>query len=167
MRSDLKCEKIQSCELTHAVVRFPWPTWLGSLITIYAKLCQHGPLARYVYFCGLRMRRECRERSPPPRLSDPDMYQGTCVAHVPGCIPGSMTSGFLLSRWRGKRSRHSRRMRNPQFTYLVRSPRAALRYGNQTLEFEYIPWNMHTVLFYFFVLLYYCSWSIHAIRLLI
>ena len=24
--------------------------------------------------------------------------------------------------WREKRSRHSRRMRNPQFTYLVRSP---------------------------------------------
>ena len=28
---------------------------------------------------------------------------------------GSLTSGFLWSRWRGKRSRHSRRMRNPQF----------------------------------------------------
>ena len=35
--------------------------------------------------------------------------------HVPWCMPGSLTSGFLWSRWRGKCSRHSRRMRNPQF----------------------------------------------------
>ena len=50
----------------------------------------------------------------PPRVSDPDMHDGTCVTHVPWCIPGSLTRGFLWSRWRGKRSRHSRRMRNPQ-----------------------------------------------------
>ena len=53
--------------------------------------------------------------SPPPRVSDPDMYHGTCVTHAPWFVPGSLTSGFLWSRWRGKRSRHSRRMRNPQF----------------------------------------------------
>ena len=49
--------------------------------------------------------------SPPPRASDPDMHHGTCGAHVPWYMPGSLTSGFLWSRWRGK---HSRRMRNPQ-----------------------------------------------------
>ena len=53
--------------------------------------------------------------SPPPLVSDPGMHHGTCVTHVPWCIPGSLTSGFLWSRWRGKRSRHSRRMRNWQF----------------------------------------------------
>ena len=53
--------------------------------------------------------------SPPPRVSDPDMHHGTCVTHVPWCMPGSLTSGFLWSRWWGKRSRHSRRMRKPQF----------------------------------------------------
>ena len=53
--------------------------------------------------------------SPPPWVSDPDMHHGTCVTHVPWCMPGSITSGFLWSRWRGKRSRHSRRMCNPQF----------------------------------------------------
>ena len=53
--------------------------------------------------------------SPPPRVSDPDMHHGTCVTHVPWCMSGSLTSGFLWSRCRGKRSRHSRRMRNPQF----------------------------------------------------
>ena len=38
---------------------------------------------------------------PPPRLS------------VPWCMPGSVTSGLLWSRWRGKRSRYSRRMCKP------------------------------------------------------
>ena len=52
---------------------------------------------------------------PPPRVSDPDMHHGTCMTHVPYCMPGSLTSGFLWSRWQVKRSRHSRRMHNPQF----------------------------------------------------
>ena len=33
--------------------------------------------------------------SPPPRVSDPDMHHGTCVTHVPWCMTGSLTSGFL------------------------------------------------------------------------
>ena len=63
---------------------------------------------------GLHMRRECRERFPRHRLkrkplvSDPGIHHGTCVTHVPWCMSGSLT------RWRGKRSRHARRMRNPQ-----------------------------------------------------
>ena len=40
---------------------------------------------------------------------------GTCATHVPWCMPESLTSEFLSNRWRRKRSRHSRRMRNPQF----------------------------------------------------
>ena len=36
--------------------------------------------------------------SPPPWLSDPDMHHGTCVTHVPWCMPGSLTSGFLWIR---------------------------------------------------------------------
>ena len=63
--------------------------------------------------CGVCMRRECWERFPRHRLqrktvvSDPGMHHGTCVKHVPWRLSGSLTSG-----WRGKRSRHSRRMRN-------------------------------------------------------
>ena len=53
--------------------------------------------------------------SPPARVSYPDMHHGTCVTHVPWCMPWSLTGGFHGSRWRGKRSRHSRRMRNLQF----------------------------------------------------
>ena len=53
--------------------------------------------------------------SPPPQVSDPDMHHGTCVTHVPWCMPGSLTSSFLWSRWRGK---HSAR----NVVYLVRGP---------------------------------------------
>ena len=28
------------------------------------------------------------------------MHHGTCVTHVPWCKPGSLTNGFLWSRWR-------------------------------------------------------------------
>ena len=40
--------------------------------------------------------------SPPPRASDPGMHHGTCVTHVPWCMPGSLTNDFLWSRRRGK-----------------------------------------------------------------
>ena len=59
---------------------------------------------------------------PPPRVSDPEMHHGTCVTQVPWCMPGSLTSGFIWSRLRGKRARHSRRMRNPQFSVSGKRP---------------------------------------------
>ena len=61
------------------------------------------------------MRREYRKRFPRHQLqrkrlvSDPGMHHNTCVTHIPWCRPGTDP------RWRGKLSRHSRRMRNPQF----------------------------------------------------
>ena len=36
------------------------------------------------------------------QVSDLDMHHGTCVTHVPWCMPGSLTSGFLWNRRRGK-----------------------------------------------------------------
>ena len=78
-------------------------------------IISYGPLARYVKLRVAHALGMPGTFSPPPRISDPDMHQGTCVTHVPWCISGSLTSGFLWNRWRGKRSRHSRRMRNLQF----------------------------------------------------
>ena len=49
--------------------------------------------------CGLRMRRECRERFPRHRVqwkllvSNPGMHHGTCVTHVPWCMSRSLTRG--------------------------------------------------------------------------
>ena len=74
--------------------------------------------------CGLRMHRECRERftrhqlQRKPRVIDPGMHHGTCISHVPWC----MTVGITNPRWRGKRSRHSRGMRNPQFYVSAKRP---------------------------------------------
>ena len=53
-------------------------------------------------------------------VSDPDTHHGSCVTHLPWCMSGSITSGFLWSQWRGKRSRYSRCMRNPQFYVYVK-----------------------------------------------
>ena len=75
------------------------------------------------YNYGLRTRRECRERFPcQPRVSSPDMHHGTCVTHVPWCMPGSLTSGFLWSRWRGKRSDIPCTCAHRSFAYLARGP---------------------------------------------
>ena len=49
-------------------------------------------------------------------------HHGTCVRHAPRCLPGSPTSDFPWSWWRGKRSRHSRRSRNPQFDVSGKRP---------------------------------------------
>ena len=103
-----------------------------------------GPLARYVKVWVVHAPEMPGMFCPPPRVSDPDIHHGMCATHVPICMSRSLTSGFLWSRGRGKRSRHSRRMRNPKcyvsgkrpmhirsipgacatlnFTYLVRGP---------------------------------------------
>ena len=89
--------------------------WILSqmFITRFMEMHKRMDLLPDTYNCGLCMRRECRERLPPtPRVSDPDMHHDTCVTHVPWCMPGSLLSGFIWNRWRGKRFRHSRRMRD-------------------------------------------------------
>ena len=55
----------------------------------------------------LRMRRECRERFPRHRLQRKPLVSGPGMHRV-------MHVGIAYPQWRGKRSRHSRRMRNPQ-----------------------------------------------------
>ena len=77
-------------------------------------MTSHGPLSRYVKLLVAHAPGMPGTFSPPPRVSDPGMHHGTCVTHVPWCTPRSLTKGFLRCRWRGKRSRHFRRMRNPQ-----------------------------------------------------
>ena len=75
----------------------------------------HGPFARNLNLRVAHATGMPWTFSPPPRVNDLDIHHGTCVTHVPWCMPGSLTSGFLWSLRRGKRSRHSRRMRNPHF----------------------------------------------------
>ena len=85
--------------------------------------------------CGLRIRRECQESYPRPRrLEIPTCITARASRTCRDAMPGSLTCVFLWSWWRGKRSRHSRRMRNPQFYVSGKMPmesmvsRACLRY---------------------------------------
>ena len=72
---------------------------------------------------GLRMRRESRKRFPRHRdLAIPTCVMARVVTHVPWCMTGSLTSYFLWSRWRGKRSWHSQRMRSSQFCVSGKRP---------------------------------------------
>ena len=135
-------------KLFERCVRFPWTRHnvavvgrcrdSGTLRHIYELWCclpqseknsnwvvAHGPLTRCV---KLRFAHVPGTFSPPPRVSNPDMYHGTCVTHVPWCMLGSLTICFLWGRWREKRSR---RMRNPQF-YL--SGKRSIAYDISVLE---------------------------------
>ena len=86
------------------------------LVIMCQMICtHHGPLARYAKLRVAHAPGMPGTFSPSPRFSDPDMHHGTCVTHVPWCMSGSLTSGFLWSRWWGKCSRHSQPMHNPQF----------------------------------------------------
>ena len=82
----------------------------------------YGPTVRYVKLQVAHAPGMPGTFSPSPRVSDPDMHHGTCVTHVPWCMPGSLTSSFLWSRWSEKRSRHSRHMRKPQFYVSAKRP---------------------------------------------
>ena len=75
----------------------------------------HGPLTRYIRLRLAHAPGMPGSFSPTPRVNHPIMHHGTCVTHVPWCMPVSLTNGFLWSRWRGKCTRHSRCMRNPRF----------------------------------------------------
>ena len=86
----------------------------------------HGSLARNVQLRAAHAPGMPRKFSPPPRVNDPDIHHGTCVANVPWCLSGTVTNGFLWIRWRGKRSPHSRCMRNPQFCVSVKGPMGEL-----------------------------------------
>ena len=92
---------------------FEWYNFI--LTSSRAHWAKHGPLARYLQLRARHAPGMSGTFSPPPRVSDPDMHYGTCVTPVPWCMPRSLTCGFLWSRWRGQRSRHSRRMRKLQF----------------------------------------------------
>ena len=87
----------------------------AAVSTVFAIGCHNERLDRYVKLRVAHAPGMPRMFSPPPRVSDPDLDHGTCVTHVSWCMLELLTSGFLWSRWRWKRSRHSRRMLNPQF----------------------------------------------------
>ena len=81
----------------------------------YMNFGRNGPPARYIKLRVAHAPGMPGTFFPTPRVSNHDMHHDTCETHVPWYTPGSLTSGFLWTRSRGKRSRHSWRMHNPQF----------------------------------------------------
>ena len=90
-----------------------WPAFVMKCIvwgSLVAPLCAslHGPPAGYAKLWVAHAPRMPGTVSSPSRVSDPNMR----VTQMPWCMPGSLTSGFPWTWWRGKRSWHSRRMPN-------------------------------------------------------
>ena len=71
--------------------------------------------------CRLRMRWECWGRFPRHWLQRKPLVSDHCMHHVRDAR-AVMHAGSAKPRRRGKHSRHSRRMRNPNFSYLVSDP---------------------------------------------
>ena len=100
------------------------------------KVRRHGPLARYVKLWVAHVPGMPGTFSPPLRVSNPSMHHG---------MLGSLTSGFLWSWWWGKRSRHSRRMRNPQFYVSGKKP-IEKRDRMNTSRYQQNGWHLSHIL---------------------
>ena len=123
------------------------PSRRPSLSTTLTKVSLYGPLTRYI-----KLRVAHGPGMPgtffsPPRVSDPDMHHGTCVAHVAWCMPGSLTSGFLWSRWWWNVPGIPVACATRNFTYLVRG---LLEQFYRRITFTYIEqhWILELNLFW-------------------
>ena len=56
----------------------------------------HGPLARYAILWVAHAPEMPGTSFPPLRVSDPDVHHGTCVTHVPWCMPEIANQGFYF-----------------------------------------------------------------------
>ena len=119
----------------HPIMILNYKTLLKALMNV--KWPMNGWKLRVVHVPG-----KLGTFSPPLRVSDPDM-------HMPWCMPGSLTSGFLWSRCRRKLSRHFRSMHNPQFNVFGNKPM-----GNNFqmhllgLIFSTPGWTIHSKIWY-------------------
>ena len=89
--------------------------WFNLLLNkLMQQIDIHGPLIRYAKIAGCACAGNAGDVFPATAG-----YRSRYV----WCMPGSLTSGFLWSRWRGfPVYRHSRRMHNPQFCVSGKRP---------------------------------------------
>ena len=111
----------------------------------------HGYLARYVKLWVAHAPGMPRTFSPPPRVSDPDMHNDTCVTHVSWCMPGSLTRGFLWSRWRGNVPGVPGACATRNFEYLVRGPLHASK-TSQCRWWIYVRFDISTMSYFRFLI---------------
>ena len=94
-----------------------WKIWSISFCK-HTESKRHGPLTRYVKLRVAHAPGIPGTFTQPPQVNDSYMHHGTCVMHVSWFC--SLTSGFLWSWWRSKRSRHPGAWAIRSFAYLVR-----------------------------------------------
>ena len=121
----------QSTMTRRPCVWFYWSTVAAGNITKYLS---YGPFTRYVKF-WIAHAPGCRERFPRHRLqrkplvSDHCMLRARAVMHV----------GITNPRWRGKRSRHSWRMPNPQIYESDKRPIPQCASLQKLQSMNYVP----------------------------
>ena len=98
-----------------------WFLWYWKRCLLRA-IALHGPLARYVKLRVAHVPGMPGTSSPPPRVSDPDKDHGTCVTHVPWCMPVSLTSGSFEVGGEENVPDIPGACASRNFTYLVRGP---------------------------------------------
>ena len=88
---------------------------IGNQINIWIFLCCHGPLTSYVKLRVAHALGVPGTFSPPPNSMETASLRFRYASRHVRHAHAVMHVGIAKSRWRWKRSRHSRRMRNPQF----------------------------------------------------
>ena len=100
--SDLWCLSLTDCLIMWIPCRTRFPiSTLGNIdefIRTHLLWSNAMGLLPDTQNCGLRIRRECRERFPRHR----GFAILTYITARAWCKPGSLTSSFLSSRWRGE-----------------------------------------------------------------
>ena len=91
----------------------------------YVYLC-HGPLARYVKLRVAHASGMPGTFSLPPASKETACQRSRHASRHVRHARAVMHVGIAKPQWRGKRSRHSRRMRNSQFYVSVKRPMADL-----------------------------------------
>ena len=88
----------------------------------YRYASSHGPLARYVKLRIVHALGMPGMISPPPTSKETASKRSRYASRHVHNARAVMHVGIANPRWRGKRSRHSRRMRNPQFYVFGKRP---------------------------------------------
>ena len=115
---------------THCYIILPlWTFTIQKCHGVSEYFFDHGPLARYDKLRVAHAPRMLGAFFPPLLVSDLDMHYGTCVTHLPWCMPGSPTNGFLWSWWRGNIPGIPGAWVIRNFTYLARGPFWVMPYG--------------------------------------
>ena len=107
--------------------------------TIICSSSLHGPLTRYVKLRVAHAPGMPGTFSPPPTSKEAASQRSRHASRHVRDARAEMHVGIANPRWRGKRSRHSRRMRNPQFYVSGRRSNASIAYNTFQMFVPHYP----------------------------